>query len=87
MTEEITDSPPSPIDSTGRSSRDSQPSSDRSKPAPEAVKVDADWETASDTPAAATSKGSDRRRQDPAERALGDFTTTPAILRLVPLAS
>ena len=30
--------------------------------------------------------GSDHRRADTSERALGDFTTTPAILPLVPLA-
>ena len=30
--------------------------------------------------------GPDRRPPDASERALGDFTTTPAILRLVPLA-
>ena len=34
----------------------------------------------------ATYLGSDRRPRDTSERALGDFTTTPAILRLVPLA-
>jgi CIC family chloride channel protein len=33
-----------------------------------------------------TFPGPDRPSQDVAERALGDFTTTPAILRLVPLA-
>jgi H+/Cl- antiporter ClcA len=36
--------------------------------------------------AVATFPGADRRLRDTAERALGDFTTTPAILRLVPLA-
>jgi hypothetical protein len=30
--------------------------------------------------------GADYRSQDTSERTLGDFTTTPAILRLVPLA-
>ena len=35
---------------------------------------------------AAASFGVDRRLRDNLERALGDFTTTPAILRLVPLA-
>ncbi len=33
----------------------------------------------------ATYLGTDRRPQDTAERAIGDFTTTPALLRLVPL--
>ena len=36
--------------------------------------------------AKATYLGSDRRPRDTSERALGDFTTTPAVLRLVPLA-
>jgi H+/Cl- antiporter ClcA len=36
--------------------------------------------------AVATFPGADRRVRDTAERALGDFTTTPVILRLVPLA-
>ncbi len=33
-----------------------------------------------------TFPGTDRRGRESAERALGDFTTTPVILRLVPLA-
>ena len=86
MTEEISDSPPSSTDSTGPPSRDSEASSGRPKPEPEAVEGHADWDTGSDIPADATSKGTDRRHQDTAERALGDFTTTPALLRLVPLA-
>ncbi len=41
--------------------------------------------TAPDTPET-VDLGADYRSQDTSERALGDFTTTPAILRLVPLA-
>ena len=55
---------------------------------PEVIGTTDAGDTARSAPdtAEATYFGADYRSQDTSERALGDFTTTPAILRLVPLA-
>jgi CIC family chloride channel protein len=66
---------------------------DRSEGGPETeVEPEVEATDIGETPDAArddgivASPGAERRRKETSERALGDFTTTPAILRLVPLA-
>jgi CIC family chloride channel protein len=73
-------SPPPAFDAGG----DEVPGTDR----PEVVGATEAGDTARTAPDTAETAyfGADYRSQDTSERTLGDFTTTPAILRLVPLA-